>query len=118
VALTITPMWKWAWGASEFFAIILTQGDASYPAGGYPLAASLFFLNTFASTSDYLPPVLPIPNPVGIWADNSNTGAALGGYAAIDAVTGNLRLFVAAGTEVGTGLTAATFKTSLVVFGH
>ena len=117
MALTITPMWKWAWGASEFMSIILTVGDTSYPAGGYPLPASLFTFNTFAATSDFQLQTPP-PNSPGIWADNSNTGAAVGGYAAIDAVTGNLRLFLAAGTEVGTGATAATFKTSLIAFGH
>jgi hypothetical protein len=117
MALTVTPMYKWAWGASEFMSIIETIGDATYPAGGYPCPASLFQLNTFASTSDFQLQTPP-PNPVGIWADNSNTGAALGGYAAIDAVTGNMRLYVAAGTEVGTGATAVTFKTSLVAFGH
>lgn len=117
MALTITPMYKWAWGASEFMSIILTVGDATYPAGGYALPASLFTLNTFASTSDFQLQAPP-PNPVGIWADESNTGAAVGGYAAIDAVTGNMRLFVAAGTEVGTGATAVTFKTALIAFGH
>lgn len=117
MALTITPMWKWAWGTTEFMAVILTQGDASYPAGGYPLPASLFFLNTYAATSDFQLQVPP-PNPVGIWADNSNTGAAVGGYAAIDAVTGNLRLFLATGTEVAGAATAATFKQSLIAFGH
>jgi hypothetical protein len=117
MALTITPMWKWAWGASEFMSVIQTQGDTSYPAGGYPLPASLFFLNTFASTSDFQLQVPP-PNPVGIWADGSNTGAAVGGYAAIDAVTGNLRLFLPAGTEVVGAATAATFKQALIAFGH
>jgi hypothetical protein len=117
MALTITPMWKWAWGASEFMAVIETQGDASYPAGGYPLASSLFTFNTFAATSDFQLQAPP-PNPVGIWADNSNTGAAVGGYAAIDAANGNLRLFLATGTEVAGAATAATFKTSLIAFGH
>lgn len=118
MALTITPMYKYAWGASEFMAVILTQGDANYPAGGYPLPASLFFLNTYASTSDYLPPALPIPNPVGVWADSSNSGAAVGGYCSIDAVTGNLRLFLPTGTEVAGAATAATFKQALIAFGH
>lgn len=117
MALTVTPMYKWAWGATEFMAIIMTTGDTAYPAGGYPLAASLFTFNTFASTSDFQLQVPP-PNPVGIWADSSNTGAAVGGYAGIDAVTGNMRLFVAAGTEVAGAATAATFKTALVAFGH
>lgn len=117
MTLTITNMYKWAWDNSEFFAVIETLGDATYPAGGYPLPASLFALNTYASTSDYQLQVAP-PNPVGIWADNSNTGAALGGYAAVDAVNGNMRLFISAGTEVGTGATAATFKTALMAFGH
>jgi len=117
MALTVTPMYKWTWGASEFMVIIEVVGDTSYPAGGYLLPASLFTLNTFASTSDSQLQAPP-PNPVGIWADNSNTGAAVGGYAQIDAVTGAMRLFVAAGTEVGTGATAATFKTALIAFGH
>ena len=117
MALAITPMYKWSWGATEFFVVLETVGDASYPAGGYAMPASLFTLNTFAATSDSQLQAPP-PNPVGIWADNSNSGAALGGYAAIDAVTGNMRLFLAAGTEVGTGATAVTFKTSLIAFGH
>jgi hypothetical protein len=117
MALTVTPMYKWSWSTSEFMVIMLVVGDTSYPAGGYALPASLFTLNTFASTSDSQLQAPP-PNPVGIWADGSNTGAALGGYAAIDAVTGNLRLFLATGVEVTTAATAATFKTALVAFGH
>jgi hypothetical protein len=117
MALTITPMYKYAWGASEFMVVIETQGDASYPAGGYALPPSLFTLNTFASTSDSQLQAPP-PNPVGIWADNSNTGAAVGGYAQIDAVTGNMRWFLATGVEVAGAATAATFKTSLIAFGH
>jgi len=117
MALTITPMWKWAWNKTEFFVVILAVGDTSYPAGGYALPASLFTLNTFASTSDSQLQAPP-PNPVGVWSDSSNTGAALGGYAAIDAVTGNMRLFVAAGTEVGTAATAVTFKEALMAYGH
>jgi hypothetical protein len=117
MALTITPMWKWAWGASEFMSVIETIGDASYPSGGYALTPAMFTLNTFASTSDAQLQVPP-PNPVGIWSDNSNAGAGVGGYAAIDAVTGNMRLFLASGVEVTALATAVTFKTSLLVFGH
>jgi len=117
MALTVTPMYKWAWETSEFMAIILTQGDTAYPAGGYLLPASLFTFNTFAATSDFQLQVPP-PNPVGIWADNSNTGAAVGGYAAIDAVTGALRLFLPGGAEVAGAATAATFKQALIAFGH
>ena len=117
MALATVPMYKWAWGTTEFMAIILTVGDTSYPSGGYPLAPSAFTFNTFASTSDFQLQAPP-PNPVGVWADSSNTGAAVGGYAAIDAVTGNMRLFLASGTEVAGAATAATFKTALVAFGH
>jgi hypothetical protein len=117
MALTVTNMWKWAWGASEFMSVVMVVGDTAYPSGGYPLAASIFSLNTFASTSDFQLQVPP-PNPVGVWADNSNTGAAVGGYAQIDAVTGNMRLFLATGTEVAGAATAATFKTALIAFGH
>jgi hypothetical protein len=117
MALTITRMWKWAWGTTEFMSIILTQGDSNYPTGGYPLTPSMFDLTAFASTSDFQLQAPP-PNPVGVWADESNTGAAVGGYAAIDAVTGNMRLFLATGTEVAGAATAATFKTALIAFGH
>jgi len=118
MALTVTPLYKWFWGNdSEGTVYIMVTGDTSYPAGGYPLPPSLFALNTFAATSDFQLQVPP-PNPVFIAADSSNTGAALGGYGAIDAVTGNLRLFLSTGAEVTTAATAATFKETLMAYGH
>jgi hypothetical protein len=117
MALTVTNMYKWTWGASEFMSIVMVQGDSSYPAGGYPLPPSIFSLSAYASTSDFGLQAPP-PNPVGIWADNTNTGAGVGGYAEIDAVTGNLRLFLAGGTEIAGAATAVSFKTSLIAFGH
>jgi hypothetical protein len=117
MALGVLPMYKWALQPSEFIVIIGVVGDTSYPAGGYALPASLFTLNTFASTSDSQLQAPP-PQPIGIWAFNSTTGAALGGSATVDGVTGNLRLFLPGGAEVTTGATAATFKVALIAFGH
>jgi hypothetical protein len=117
MSLSITPMYKWAWGASEFMSIIVATGDTTYVSGtGYALPASLFTFNTFASTSDFQLQVPP-PNPVGIWADSSHSAPGAGGYGQIDVTTGNLRLYQAAGTEVASG-TAVTYVTSLIAFGH
>lgn len=113
MALGITPFYKWAWGATEFTAIIKTTGDASYPAGGYPLPASAFTFNTYAATSDSQLQAPPA-NPVGIWADGQG-----GTYGIIDVSTGNLRLFVSStGAEVGTGSNQTAVNTTLVAFGH
>jgi hypothetical protein len=117
MALTVTPMYKWAWANSEFMVIIMVTGDTSYTSGGYPLAASLFSLNTFASTSDFQLQAPP-PNPIFVWGNAANTGAALGGTAGIDAVAGTLRLFLPGGTEVAGAATAVSFKQVLAAFGH
>jgi hypothetical protein len=117
MALTVTPMYKWAWANSEFMVIIMVTGDSSYTSGGYALPASLFTLNTFASTSDFQLQAPP-PNPVFMLANASNTGAAVGGYSAIDAVNGTLRLFLAGGTEVAGAATAVSFKQVLMAYGH
>lgn len=113
MALTVVNQYKWAWGTTEFMIIAKTTGDASYPAGGYPLPASAFTLNTFATTSDSQ---LQSPSPyaVGIWADGQ-----VGTYGIIDPSTGNLRLAVSStGVEVATGASVSTIITALVCFGH
>ena len=113
MALTSAVQYKWAWGASEFFVITKTTGDASYPATGYPLPASAFTLNTFAATSDAQLQT-PSPYAVGIWADGQ-----VGTYGIIDPSTGNLRLAVSStGVEVGTGVSVSTIVTALCAFGH
>jgi hypothetical protein len=117
MALSIVPMYKWAWGASEFMAISTFTGDTTYVNGtGYPLTAAQFTFNTFASTSDFQLQAPPV-NPVGVWADASHSAPGAGGYGQIDVTTGNLRLYQAAGTEVVSG-TAVTYVTVLIAFGH
>lgn len=114
MALTITPMYKWAWGATEFTAIVKATGDSSYPSpGGYALPASVFTFNTYAATSDFQLQAPPA-NPVGIWADGQG-----GTYGIIDSATGNLRLFVSStGVEVANGVNVTAVNTTLVAFGH
>lgn len=117
MALAVVNMYKWAWGTTEFMAIIQVTGDTTYVNGtGYSLPASLFSLNTYAATSDFQLQAPPA-NPVGIWADASHSAPGAGGYAEIDFTTGNLRLYQAGGTEVASG-TAATYVTTLIAFGH
>jgi len=117
MALTVVPMYKWSWGASEFMSVIQVTGDTTYVSGtGYALPASLFTFNTFAATSDFQLQAPPV-NPVGIWADASHSAPGAGGYAEIDSTTGNLRLYQATGTEVASG-TAVTYVTVLIAFGH
>jgi len=117
MAVTVVPLYKWAWGASEFMSIVQVTGDTTYANGtGYALPPSLFTFNTFASTSDFQLQAPPV-NPVGIWADGSHSAPGAGGYAEIDFTTGNLRLYAAAGTEVANG-TAVSYVTVLVAFGH
>lgn len=91
-----------------------TTGDSSYPAGGYPLPASVFtFQAGFAVTSDAQLQA-PSPYAVGIWADGQ-----VGTYGIIDPTTGNLRLAVSStGVEVATGANVATVVTALIAFGH
>jgi hypothetical protein len=117
MALSVVPMYKWAWGASEFMSIITVTGDTTYVSGtGYALPPSLFTFNTFAATSDFQLQTSPI-NTVGLWADCSHSAPGAGGYGQIDVTTGNLRLYQAAGTEVASG-TAVTYVTALIAFGH
>lgn len=114
MSLTVVNQYKWAWGTTEFMVIARTTGDASYPAGGYPLPASAFtFQAGYAVTSDAQ---LQSPSvfAVGIWADGQG-----GTYGIIDQSTGNLRLFVSStGAEVGTGSNQTAIVTALVAFGH
>lgn len=113
MALVSVVQYKWAWGASEFFAIAKVTGDASYPAGGYPLPASVFTFSTYAATSDAQ---LQAPSvfAVGIWAD-----AQVGTYGIIDAVTGNLRLAVSStGLEVAVASNQSAVVTAICAFGH
>jgi hypothetical protein len=117
MALSVVPMYKWAWGASEFMVVATFTGDTTYVSGtGYALTPAMFTLNTFASTSDSQLQAPPA-NPVGIWADASHSAPGAGGYAQIDVTTGNLRLYTAGGTEVASG-TAVTYVTVLIAFGH
>ena len=117
MAVSVVPLYKWAWGATEFMSIVQVTGDTTYVSGtGYALLPSLFTFNTYASTSDFQLQAPPV-NPVGIWADGSHSAPGAGGYAEIDSTTGNLRLYQPSGTEVLTG-TAITYVTVLVAFGH
>jgi hypothetical protein len=114
MALTIIPKYKWAWGASEFFAIIEADGDASYTTGGYAMTPGLFTFNTFAATSDFQLQVPPVFGPVGVWADGQ-----AGTYAFVFSATGNMGLAVSStGVEVGNGVNVTAVKTLLCAFGH
>jgi len=114
MALTITNKYKWAWGASEFFAIVNAQGDASYPTGGYALPPSTFTFNTFPATSDFQLQSPPTTGPIGIWADTQ-----VGTYAVIANATGNLQLAVSStGVEVAAATNVTGVNTLLCAFGH
>ena len=114
MALTIIPKYKWAWGASEFFAIVEVDGDASYPTGGYALPASTFFFNTYAATSDFQLQIPPVFGPVGIWADGQ-----VATYSIIFSATGNLGFAVSStGLEVANTTNVTAVKTLLCAFGH
>ena len=114
MALTIKPIFKWAWGASEFFALVEVDGDASYPTGGYALPASTFFLNTYPATSDFQLQAPPVFGPVGIWCDGQ-----VATYAIIFSATGNLGLAVSStGLEVANTTNVTAVKTVICAFGH
>lgn len=114
MALTIKPVYKWSWGASEFFAIVEVDGDSSYPTGGYALPPSTFFFNTYAATSDFQLQAPPLFGSVGVYADGQ-----VGTYAIIAAATGNLVLAVSStGVEVANATNVTAVKTLLCAFGH
>lgn len=114
MALTIKPVYKWAWGASEFFALVEVDGDSSYPTGGYALPPSTFFFNTYAATSDFQLQAPPLFGPVGVWADGQ-----VGTYAVIASATGNLQLAVSStGVEVANTTNVTAVKTLICAFGH
>lgn len=126
MALTVKQLLKYALQPSEFIVIIQVTGDASYPNTGgtigYPITASTFSLNTFAATSDFGPlggnsgPAVATSYYIG--SDLAANGAAGGAYVQPDSVTGNLRFYAAAGTEVANTASAAAISATLIAFGH
>lgn len=117
MALTITPLLKWNLQPSEAISIIKVVGDSSYPAGGYTLTPANFTLNAYASTSDQQLQAPTNASSFFIGSDLIESGAG-GTYSEVDDVTGKLRMFAAAGTEIGTGATAVAIGAVLIAFGH
>lgn len=129
MALALTKsVLKYALQPSEFISIIQVTGDSSYPnpgntAAGYPITPALFSLTTFASTSDFSVPGTGNSAPATttgyyIGADIAANGAAGGTYVEIDSVTGNLRMYAAAGTELASAASATSVSATLIAFGH
>ena len=113
MALVSTKIYKWAWGASEFFAVISVNDAGTYVPGGYTLTPAMFTFNTFAATSDFQLQVPPTFGAVGIWADGQ-----VGNYAIVDQTTGALKIAVSStGVELG-AVSAAGIVTALCAFGH
>lgn len=117
MALTITPLFKWNLQPSEALSVIKVVGDSSYPAGGYTLTPANFTLNAFASTSDQQ---LQAPtNASAFFLGSDLVESGLGGtYCVVDDTTGKLRMYAAAGTEIGTGASATAVGAVLLAFGH
>lgn len=114
MALTATPKYKWAWGASEFFVIVSANDPGNYATGGYAMTPGFFTLNTFAATSDSQLQSAPAFGPVGIWADGQ-----VGNYSVISSSTGNLIYAVSStGVELANAASAAGIVTALCAFGH
>jgi hypothetical protein len=129
VALTVKNLLKFALQPSEFIAIVQVTGDASYPnpnntSSGYAVTPATFSLTTFAQTSDYgIGPgtanaAPPAATGYFIGADYALNGAAGGTYSEIDTVTGNLRMYAAAGTELANAASATAVSATLIAFGH
>lgn len=126
MALAVVNVLKWALQPSEFISIIRVTGDSSYPgaanAHGYPISAASFSLNAFAQTSDFgvlNPNGVPDPQSTYfIGADIAPNAGAGGTYTEIDSVTGNLRMYAAAGTELASAASATSVSATLIAFGH
>jgi hypothetical protein len=113
MALVSTKIYKWAWGSSEFFAIISVNDAGTYVPGGYTITPALFTFNTFASTSDFQLQVPPTFGAIGIWTDGQ-----VGNYAIMDSGTGTLKIAVSStGVELGS-VSAAGVTTAICAFGH
>lgn len=117
MALTVTRLLKWALQPSEYICIIKVVGDSSYPSGGYPITPGNFQITTFASTSDYGLQAPTNASGYFIGSDLFESGTA-GAYSIVDDTNGNLRMFAASGTEIGTGSSAAGQGAVLIAFGH
>jgi len=117
MALTVTPVYKWAQG-SKFVSIVQVTGDTSYPntggTVGYPITPATFGLNTYEATSDVSQavPAVPYFNFGGIVASGA------GGFTKIDGTSGNLRFFGSSGTEIANTATAAAISATLMAYGH
>jgi|HubBroStandDraft_6_1064221.scaffolds.fasta_scaffold1601496_2 hypothetical protein len=113
MALVATPIYKWAWSASEFFAIISVTDAGTYVVGGYTITPAMFTFTTFASTSDFQLQAPPTFGAVGIWTDGQ-----VGNYGIFDQSTGKLKIAVSStGLELG-AVSAAGIVTAICAFGH
>lgn len=113
MALVATRIYKWAWGASEFFAVISVNDAGTYAPGGYTITPAMFTFNTFASTSDFQLQVPPTFGAIGVWADGQ-----VGTYSIMDQATGTMKIAVSStGVELG-AVSAAPTVTALCAFGH
>jgi len=127
MALTVKPLLKFALQPSEFISIVQVTGDASYPnpnntSSGYPITPATFSLNAFAATSDFGAfagnTAPPTATAYFVGSDIAANGAAGGTYSEVDSVTGNLRMYAAAGTEIANAASAAGISATLIAFGH
>lgn len=124
MALTVTPIYKWPLkNTGEFISIIQVTGDTSYPNTGstigYPITASTFLLNTFASQSDFSAYQSTPAVPTIDYFQLANVViSSSGGFTKIDGTTANLRFFGSTGTEITNTSTAAAISAVLIAFGH
>jgi hypothetical protein len=126
MALTVKNLLKFRMISGEFMSIILVTGDTAYPNTGatigYPIAASTFGLNSFASTSDfaaYAGNSGPITaNAYFVLSNLALSGSAGGSFSEPDSVTGNLRCYGPTGTEVSNSATAVANIAVLMALGH
>jgi hypothetical protein len=127
LALTVKQILKFALQPSEFIVVVQVTGDSSYPnpnntSSGYAITPATFSINAFAATSDFGPlggnagPATTTAYFVG--ADIAPNGSAGGTYVEIDSVTGNLRMYGAAGTELANAVSATGVSATLIAFGH
>jgi len=112
MALVATPIYKWAWGTTEFMVIASVNDSGTYSAGGYTLTPGLFTLNAFASTSDSQLQAPPTFGAVGVWVDGQGAN-----YAIVNSGTGKLQYFVSSTGAEFSG-SASGVVTALVTFGH
>ena len=127
MSLAVKPLLKFALQPSEFIVVVQVTGDSSYPnpgntTSGYPITPATFSLNAFAATSDFGAfagnTAPPTTTAYFVGADIAANGAAGGTYVEIDSVTGNLRMYAAAGTEIANAASAAGISATLIAFGH